>query len=487
MKKLAVIVLSVLAIMSCGRVVPSGKLVEDYNIFPDYKEVTVPPNIAPLNFCMSGSSAYALTVEGAGAAFSVKSRKGCFHLPAGKWKRLLKASKGSDLHFSIAVRQDGKWLEMNPFTIHVAEEEASPYIAYRLIPPGYGMWRRMGIYQRNIESFRQTPVYENKLTGDNCVNCHSFPSRDPSSMVFHMRARNGGTVLIEDGEVHKLNTKTDSTISNLVYPYWHPSGKFIAFSVNKTFQTYHMTGTERIEVYDSASDVVVLDLDAREILSCPLLKSGASFETFPSFSPDGKSLYFCTSKAVGEMPADYMDVHYSLCRIDFDPDTRSFGEKVDTLFNAGDCSSVSFPRVSPDGRFLVFTRHEFGTFSIWHSDADLWCVDLSDGRLFPLTAANSPESTDSYHSWSAESRWLVFSSRRADGLYTRPYFTYVSEDGTASKAFMLPQKNPRKYYRELMFSYNIPEFIDGKVKSDRHGIASVMRRSEGGNLTYHLP
>ncbi|MBR4788246.1 MAG: hypothetical protein IK030_00860, partial [Bacteroidales bacterium] len=131
MKKLAVIVLSVLAIMSCGRVVPSGKLAEDYDIFPDYKEVTVPPNIAPLNFCMSGSSAYALTVEGAGAAFSVKSRKGCFHLPAGKWKRLLKASKGSDLHFSIAVRQDGKWLEMNPFTIHVAEEEASPYIAYR--------------------------------------------------------------------------------------------------------------------------------------------------------------------------------------------------------------------------------------------------------------------------------------------------------------------------------------------------------------------
>ncbi len=487
MKKLPVIVLSVLAFISCGRVAPAGKLAEDYDIFPDYKEVTVPPNIAPLNFCMSGSSAYALTVEGAGEVFSVKSRKGCFHLPAGKWKRLLKASKGSDLRFSIAVMQDGKWLEMNPFTIHVAEEEASPYIVYRLIPPGYGMWRRMGIYQRNIGNFTQTPVYENKLTGDNCVNCHSFPSRDPSSMVFHMRARNGGTVLVEDGEVHKLNTKTDSTISNLVYPYWHPSGKFIAFSVNKTFQTYHMAGTERIEVYDSASDVVVLDVDAREILSCPLLKSGASFETFPSFSPDGKSLYFCTSKAVGEMPADYRDVHYSLCRIDFDPASRSFGERVDTLFNAGDSSSVSFPRVSPDGRFLVFTRHEFGTFSIWHGDADLWGVDLSDGRLFPLTAANSPESTDSYHSWSSESRWLVFSSRRADGLYTRPYFTYVSEDGSASKAFMLPQKNPRKYYRELMFSYNIPEFIDGKVKSDRHGIASVMRRSDGENLTYHLP
>lgn len=484
MKKLPVIVLCALALASCGRVSIVGKLAEDYSIYPDYKEVTLPPNIAPVNFCMSDSSAYALTVEGRGGAFSVRSRKGCFRLPQGRWRRLLEASKGSDLTFSPAVKKDGKWLEMTPFTVHVAEEEASPYIVYRLIPPGYGMWRRMGIYQRNIENYRQTPVYENNLTGDNCVNCHSFPSRDPSSMVFHMRARNGGTVLVEDGAVHKLDTKTDSTISNLVYPFWHPSGKFIAFSVNKTFQAYHMSNPDRIEVYDSASDVVVLDVDSRRILSCPLLKSEAAFETFPCFSPDGASLYFCTSPAVEGMPSGYRDAHYSLCRIGFDAATGTFGSSVDTLFNAGGAFSASFPRVSPDGRLLVFTRHSFGNFSIWHSDADLWCVDLSTGELSPLAAANSPVSTDSYHSWSADSRWLVFSSRRGDGLYTRPYFTYVSEDGTASKAFMLPQKNPRKYYRELMFSYNIPEFVDSKVKVSRHGIASVMRRSAGEGLTY---
>ena len=184
------------------------------------------------------------------------------------------------------------------------------------------------------------------------------------------------------------------------------------------------------------------------------------------------------------MPQKFDKVKYNLCRIDFHPENMTFGNRVDTIFHAASIDkSVSFPRISPDGKYLVFTLHNYGNFSIWHKEADLYAVNLSNKKVFALTAANSKD-TESYHSWSSNSRWLVFSSRRADGLYTRPFFTYIDKNGIAHKPFMLPQKNPRKYYQELMVSYNIPECIKGKVEVNKHEIAETLKTSEGMNISY---
>ena len=288
---------------------------------------------------------------------------------------------------------------------------------------------------------------------------------------------------MDSKHVEKLNTKTDKTISNLVYPYWHPEGRYIAFSVNRTFQSFHAADHNRIEVFDAASDVVVMDTEKMEVFSNPELMRDDAFETFPTFSPDGKSLYFCSAPAVDPMPDGYRNVHYNLCRVDFDPVAGRVGSRIDTLFHAADSSSASFPRISPDGKTLVFTKHGYGNFSIWHKDADLYAVDLESGDIRPLAEANAP-GVDSYHSWSSNSRFLVFSSRRIDGLYTRLYMTYVDEAGQEHKPFLLPQRNPKKFYEDLMFSYNIPEFIKGPVKADRHRIGRTMRTSPGTNLSF---
>ena len=453
-------------------------------MFPDYSEVTVPCNIAPLDFTVGdGEKAFLEINAPGGGKIAVKSGKYGFRIPLRKWRNILEASKGGSLEFTVAVLRDGKWLSYEPFKVNVSEYEADPYVAYRLIAPGYGLWNKMGLYQRNITDFTQTPIYENRLTDNNCVNCHSFRMQDPSKMVFHMRAANGGTVYMDSKHVEKLNTKTDKTISNLVYPYWHPEGRYIAFSVNRTFQSFHAADHNRIEVFDAASDVVVMDTEKMEVFSNPELMRDDAFETFPTFSPDGKSLYFCSAPAVDPMPDGYRNVHYNLCRVDFDPVTGTVGPRIDTLFHAADSSSASFPRISPDGKTLVFTKHGYGNFSIWHKDADLYAVDLESGDIRPFDEANAP-GVDSYHSWSSNSRFLVFSSRRIDGLYTRLYMTYVDEAGQEHKPFLLPQRNPKKFYEDLMFSYNIPEFIKGPVKADRHRIGRTMRTSPGTNLSF---
>ncbi len=488
MRKIIILLSVLLLICSCsgGNVRVAGSLNEDATIYPEYKDVTIPPNIAPLDFCVAGgaSGKFSLLIEGGDLRMAVRGDGGGnFEIPEKRWRNVLSASRGKDISFTICRYDDGKWMSYDPFVMHVAEEEIDPYLAYRLIPPGYGLWRKMGIYQRNLETYAESPIVENELTDNNCMNCHSFPNRNPSKMVLHMRAKNAGTLLMDGNSLEKLNTKTPETISALVYPYWHPSERFIAFSNNSTAQSFFMNHPNRIEVFDSNSDVVVYDVERHEIFSSPLLKSKASFETFPAFSPDGKSLYFCSSAAVDSMPARYKEAHYSLCRIDFDPESRSFGSKADTLYSAGDSLSVSFPRVSPDGRFLVFTRHHFGNFSIWHKDADLWGMELRSGQAHPLEEANSND-VESYHSWSSNSRWLVFSSRRGDGLYTRPYFSYMDSSGKAHKPFLLPQRRPKEYYDEQMFSYNIPELVAGKVKAGKHAISSLMRKDPGTDVVF---
>ena len=183
-----------------------------------------------------------------------------------------------------------------------------------------------------------------------------------------------------------------------------------------------------------ASDLQVYDVDKNELLLSPLLKRDSVFETYPVFSADGRSLFFCAARSSNQIDS----ILYNLCRIDFDPATGSFGNRIDTIVDAvARHKSVSFPRPSYDGRFLCYTLSDYGQFSIWHHEADLYLLDLATGESRIMKGANS-EDTESFHNWSTNSRWLVLSSRRDDGLYTRPYFCHIDAEGNVTKAFMLP-------------------------------------------------
>ena len=487
MKRILLLLMSVCGfILSCSPdVVISGYKDMLPVIFPDYRDVVVPHNIAPLNFHVDKPEGQAiLIVEYGDVKRYVKVRKGLVSFRSGLWRSMMEDACGSDIRMTVCVKENDQWTAYRTFTISVVEESIDPYIAYRLIPPGYTMWKEMSIAQRSLEGYRESRVYNNLQGRGNCVNCHSFRDRDPDDMLFHLRSELGGTYLFRNGTKEKLDTKTDSTMSSLVYPFWHTSGDYVAFSVNITNEVVHTRNRNVVEVVDEASDVVVYDVNAHEIVTSDILSSEGSFETFPTFSPDGRSLFFCSAEAVEPMPAKFREAKYSLCRVDFNPEDCSFGTKVDTLYNARmEGRSVSFPRISPDGRFLVFALSEYGNFSIWHKDADLYSVDLKTGEISSMEALNSDD-VESYHSWSGNSRWLVFSSRRDDGLYTKPYFSYIDEEGKAHKPFLLPQKNPRKYYDSQMYAYNIPEFVSGRVKLTGNEIADFARTGESRKLKY---
>ena len=433
------------------------------HIYPDYLGVTIPVNIAPLNFCMEDEKALridaVITDQHGNNLHSQGEESTDFDLD--DWHTLLSQNSGDSLSITVSAKYEDGWHTYRPFSIYVSPDSIDYGICYRLIEPGYEVWSKMGIYERNLSTFDESPLIENTQF-EGCVNCHSFNRGNPADMSLHIRGPHGATLLRQNnGPITAFNTKTDQTLGLCVYPYWHPSGRYIAYSTNTTSQLFHSSDHNRIEVFDEASDLQVYNIEKNELLLSPLLKQDSIYETFPVFSADGHSLYFCSAQAIPEGSHQLDSIHYNLCRIDFDPSTGNFGDSIETIIDAAaQHKSVSFPRPSYDGRFLCYTLSDYGQFSIWHHEADLYLLDISTGQSRPMTEANSKD-TESFHNWSANSRWMVLSSRRDDGLFTRPYFCHVDANGVVSKAFMLPQRNPRRFYRERFLSFNVPDFIIG--------------------------
>lgn len=431
-------------------------------IYPDYINVTIPFNIAPLNFKLKekcrkvevtlkdGESTLKL-----GSAYKI-------NIPGSKWKKLLAANKNDSIIVTVSAFISGRWVRYKPFYFYISGDAVDPFLSYRLIEPGYEVWHKLQICQRNLENFEESVIVDNNLLEGACVNCHIYSHNDPSLSFFHLRNKNGGTIIQQHGEIRKINTSTDRTISAGVYGNWHPGGRFIAFSTNVIIPEFHSINNLRLEVYDTTSDVVVLDLEKNEILRDPLLSAENELETFPVFSTDGKQLFFTSAKKKS-MPANYRSVKYSLCETGFNSDSASFGTKIDTLVSSYKTGkSVSQPVPSPDGKYLLFTSFDYGTFPVWHKEADLHLLKLSDLSIDNISVVNS-DNSESYHSWSSNSRWFVFASKRDDGMYGKAYFAHIDEDGRCSKPFLLPQKNA-DFYEFFLKSYNIPELAKGAVR-----------------------
>ena len=434
-------------------------------IYPDYIGVTIPVDIAPLDFAMLSDSVTAIDVEMKGSKTGSIHAYGTYaDLDIEAWHQLLAQNKGGQLTVTVCAERDGKWMKYQDFPIYVTTDSIGEWgITYRRIAPGYEYYGHMGIYERNLSTFEETALLDNDQMDGQCINCHTANRSNPDQHVYHVRGANGATVIHRDGKDIRLPGKDEVLGGSMVYPYWHPGGRYLAFSTNKTSQMFHTASNKRIEVYDSSSDVFVYDTEKQEVIQDTLVMKKYWAENTPAFSPDGRWLYFTTARRQ-VYPTDYDKERYSICRVSFDEETGKIGTKVDTLINtAATGKSATWPRPSYDGRYLMYTQTNYGYFSVWHPEADLWLLDLQTGKTRPMEEVNS-QRAESLHNWSSNSRWFLFTSRRDDGLYTRIYLSAINDEGKATKPFLLPQRDPRRYYRRLLYSYNTPDFTSKSVK-----------------------
>ncbi len=444
--------------------VEKARLIPEFpHITPDYIDITIPPNIAPLNFLIKeeASRYIAQFSNKCNILMVLSSKNGKIIIPMKKWKKILNDNINQELHITILCKDDQEiWKSFKPFTMKIAPDPIDPYMSYRLLYPGYEAYVDLNIQQRCLENFKVHSIIENSIIDNNCINCHTFNPKNNSDFFFHVRGSFGDTYFYKDRKLKRYNLKSEEMKYNPVYPRWHPSGKFIAFSSNKTGQLFHASENKKVEVIDVASSLILYNIDSNKISPVDLPKKELYMDTYPEWGPDGKYLYFCRAN-IPESELDYQDIKYNLYRIPFDEESQTFG-LPELIFDAlGQFNkSVSFPRISPNGNFLVFTLHDYGCFSIWHKDADLYSLNLENMEISKMSL--NSDYTESYHSWSSNNKWLAFSSKRIDGLTARPYISYIYENGESCKAFVLPQKDP-EFYDSYLKTYNIPELSKRKI------------------------
>jgi dipeptidyl aminopeptidase/acylaminoacyl peptidase len=454
---------------------------------PDYAGAVLPPNIAPANFrVLEAGRRFLVRLRGAdGEDVGVASRSGVIAIPAGPWRELLAANRGRALTLEVyAEDEQGRWTRFADGRLEIAGEGIDPFLVYRRLGADHNLWGEISIRQRDLTGYADTCVLDNRSFGHGCVNCHTFLSNGTDRFLMQIRPGRepfgSGMLLATDGNVVMADTRSAYNPKPGAYASWHPGGNVIAFSINKVKQFFHARRAEERDVLDMSSDIAVYHVDAKRVTSTPKIASPTAMETYPCWSPDGAYLYFSSAPALWDedaaMPPDrYADLRYSLKRIAYDASADEWGD-VETVLDAADLgASLTQPRCSPDGRFIVFCATDYGCFPVYSAEADLWLLDLSSGEAQRM-ACNS-ERTESWHSWSSNGRWLVFSSKRLDGLFARPFFTYVDEGGTAHAPFELPQRDP-DFHSSLLKNYNVPELVRGAVPVVGEGLARVIRAPE---------
>ena len=176
------------------------------------------------------------------------------------------------------------------------------------------------------------------------------------------------------------------------------------------------------------------------------------------WSPDGKYLIFSRALARDPYPAgapkpeqandpNETQIQYDLYKIPFNEGRG--GKAVPVEGASGNGMSNNFPKVSPDGKWIVFVQNKNGL--LMRPDSLLYIVPFAGGKARRMGCNLAP--MNSWHTWSPNGRWLAFSSK-ARGPYTRLMLTHIDAEGNDSPAVIVDDTTAANR------AINIPEFVN---------------------------
>jgi tetratricopeptide (TPR) repeat protein len=367
-------------------------------------------------------------------------------------------------------------------TIRTSKDSVKAPIFYRTVtlPFGFAVDHLNTISWRlgNIASRHSPPVVLSELPV--CGNCHSF-SMDGKFLGMDIDYGNDkGSYFIGETE-KKIMIEYDDIITWSDYKredgentfgllsQISPDGKWALSTVKDRSIFVRIDDIYYSQLFFPIKGIIgIYDAEAHEFSTLPGADNPEYCQSNPCWSPDAKEIIFTRapyykvteaekSKEV-VIPTEYArefiegetEYKYDLYRIPFNNGNGGKAEPVEGASNNG--KSNYFAKYSPDGKWLVFTQAD--NFMLLQPDATLYIMPASGGTPRRMNC-NNPNTMNSWHSWSPNSRWLVFSSK-ARGAYTQLYLTHIDENGNDS---------PPVYLRNLSvnkFACNIPEFVNIK-------------------------
>lgn len=367
MKRVSVYMLGLLAACLFGSCQSSGserKVGEDAPVFPDYRGVTIPANIAPLNFVLRNQpERVEVSLQGKTADFTVIGQGEKVQFPSREWRSLLEKERGNRIRVQVKALVGGEWLAYEPFVWQVARDDADAFLTYRRTDVGGDCQIR----ERSVADFHERTLADNSLLGGIALGALGKASPGATLAAFAYGARGEGWVVSDGGLLRRT-------------------------------------------------------ADCPEALRRRETFAGDTLRVFrhPRLSPDGEWLL------------------YTVCPAD----------------SARDSTLARLPR------------------------CELRLMRLSDGRIDSLRAVNAGGAEPPY-GWASGSRWFVFSSKRDDGFYQKPYICHVDSAGRAGKPFLLPMREPAEYDYALC-SFDAPEFSVARAPFDALDVEALFAGAGAG-------
>jgi hypothetical protein len=330
---------------------------------------------------------------------------------------------------------------------------------------------------RNIAEPRSRVVLEGLPV---CANCHSF-SADGSTLGMDLDGlqNNRGlytltpvareTIIRNENVIQWSTAKGKLTGAQRIgfMSQVSPHGDFVVTTIDspdpasKAISNYYVANFKDyrfLQVFYPARGILAWYSRATGILQpLPGADDPRYVQTNAVWSPDGKYLVFARARAKDPNPEgapaaafandpNELQIQYDLYRIPFDGGQGGVAEPVAGASANG--FSNTFPKVSPDGRWIVFVRCRNGL--LMRPDSELYIVPAEGGTARRLEA-NTPH-MNSWHSFSPNGRWLVFSSK-ARSPYTQMYLTHIDDRGNSTPPVLV--ENTTAANRAV----NIPEFV----------------------------
>ena len=310
-----------------------------------------------------------------------------------------------------------------------------------------------------------------------CANCHSF-SADGRTMGLDMDGPGNDKGLyavvpvrkqMSIGDDDMVQWNTDGSVGKSRVGFMSqvsPDGRYVLTTfagpqrdISDSYFVTNFKDYRFLQVFYPTRGILTwYDRTTRARQPLPGADDPRYVQTDGVWSPDGKYVVFARAEAKDPHPAgaplplaandpEEVQIQYSLYRVPFNDGRGGVAEPIAGASNNG--MSNTFPKVSPDGRWIVFVKCRNG--QLMRPDSELYIVPAGGGTARRMRANTAL--MNSWHSFSPNGRWLVFASK-SRSPYTQMFLTHIDRDGNDSPPIYI--ENATAANRAV----NLPEFVN---------------------------